>query len=152
MHDEQMALEYEKLDREDINAQLDREVDLATEQMKALALDEGANPVDIAAIGDQALQQQEINLKHIQERNKLAQQDKELQINKMLKEKELKIKKEIEDKKIKAIEVQNKSQEKIAKQKAENDQKMMDAKIALEKLKIVAAKSKAAQAKKKKPE
>lgn len=152
MHDEQMALEYEKLDREDINKQLDREVDLATEQMKALALDEGANPIDIAAIGDQALQQQEINLKHIQERDKLAQQDKELQTNKMLKEKELKIKKEIEDKKIKAIEVQNKSQEKIAKQKAENDQKMMDAKIALEKLKIVAAKSKAAQAKKKKPE
>lgn len=141
-YDQQLALEYEKLDREDINKQLDREVKLETETMKALAIDEGDDSAEITGVSEDALKREELYSKQILENQKLEQEDRHKKKELDLKEREIKAKKEIEDKKIKAIETQNKSQEKIANQKAKNDQKMADAKIKLEKLKLKTAKAK----------
>ncbi len=145
IHDEQMALEYEKLDRQDINLQLDREASLIEAEMKALAFDEGPNTTDISALGDQALAQQELNLKHLQEKEKLEQRDREIESTNVLKEKELRMKKEIENKKLQAVREQNRNQIQLADKKAKLDEKMMNQKIKLETMKAKAAIKKAKQ-------
>ena len=141
-YDNQLSLEYEKLDREDINKQLDREVKLETETMKSLALDEGDDSASITGVSEDALKREELYSSQMLENQKLEQEDRHKKKELDLKERELKTKKEIEDKKIEAIKTQNKSQEKIANQKAKNDQKMAEAKLKLEKLKLKTIKAK----------
>jgi hypothetical protein len=143
-----LQLEYDKLDRDDLNKQLDRELDIQLEEIKAYAFDEGPNPVDISNAANQALKQQEINLKHLNEQSKLSEIQRQRDQDRMLKEKELQLKKDIEDKKIKAIEVQNKSQELINKENVKIKEKELIAKEKIEKLKLLAAKAKASKIKK----
>ncbi len=152
IHNEQLQLEYDKMDREDLNNQLDRENKLYIEEMKAQAFDEGDDGIDISAIADNALAQQEIQLAHIIEQSTLSQEEKQHLREMRIKEKEIKMKLEVENKKLQQVEKQNKNQIELANKKAKLDEKMMQQKMKLEAMKTKAAiaKSKAA-AKKPKP-
>ena len=147
-----LQLEYDKLDREDLNNQLDREQEIYLEQMRSLGMDEGSNIVDIEGAAANALKQQEINLKHLSEQSKLSIADRQRDQDKMIKEKELELKKQelqskenIEKSKLKQVEVQNKNQIELANKKAALDKQMMDKKIQLETMKAKAAIQKAKQ-------
>jgi hypothetical protein len=150
-----LQLEYDKLDREDLNKQLDRELELQVKEIEAYAFDEGPNTADIGAAADQALKQQDINLKYLNEQSKLSQAERQIVQDRMLKEKELQLKKETEQKKIEAIDHQSRNQEKMQDKQLKHDKEMADKKfkleeklmkdkMALEKLKVkaVIAKSK----------
>ncbi len=104
---------------------------------------------DPIEIGKLALETQSLMATNFLEQSKLKQDktkhDKEIS----LKEKEMKQKQSIEDKKIKAIQVQNASQEKIAKASNDLKEKELKNKLAVEKLKIQASKIKAKQKPKK---
>jgi hypothetical protein len=147
-----LQLEYDKLDRDDLNKQLDREQEIYLEQMRSLGMDEGSNVADIEGAAANALKQQEINLKHLNEQSKLSIEDKKRDQEKMIKEKELELKKQelqskvdIEKSKLKQIEIQNKNQIDLANKKAALDKQMMDKKIQLETMKAKAAIKKANQ-------
>jgi hypothetical protein len=136
LEQDKLALEYEKLNREDMNKQLDRENKIELETLKAYALDEGSNIENIAASSEQALKQQDLNLKHITEANKLAVQERHKAMDTMLKEKELMMKKQIEDKKIDAIRVQNRSQELMQDKQIKLKEKELAAKEKIERIKL----------------
>jgi len=148
-----LDLEYYKLEQEAIQNQLDRELDIQLEEIKAYAFDEGSNVTDISGAADSALKQAEINMKFVNENNKLAHDHKQKEEDRLLKERELKIKKEIEDKKIAAIDHQSKNQEKMQDKQLKHDKEMADKEFKLEeklmnqKMKLEAAKAKAAIAK-----
>lgn len=117
MHDEQLALEHEKMDREDTNKQLDRENQLSIAEMKALGGDAMGNQGDDSAMiinqakieleksklaFQKSIEDRKANLeaKKIDAENKRTQTDKELQSKqhqheKTLKEKELASKEKI---------------------------------------------------------
>lgn len=137
---EKIALERERLDREDMNKQLDRDTKIQVATISALGFSEDKD-ADMSGVPDVieqsklALQQQDLQFKQMTESQKMAQEkeikDKEL----ALKEKELNSKKEIEKLKIQQTKVQNASQEKIATQKAKLDKEMAEKKIQLERMK-----------------
>jgi len=131
-----LDLEYEKLNREDINKQLDRENKIELETLRAYAIDEGTNIPEIDNTAELALKQSDINLKRMTEANKIALQDRHKIMDKMLKEKELSMKKEIEDKKIRAIEVQNHSQELMQNKQIALEEKKLKAQEKIERIKL----------------
>jgi len=90
-----MDLEYAKLEQEALDSQMDREVKIQTEQMKSLALDEGPNTGDIAAVGDQALKQQEIYSKEVLKRTEIAAKERIEQAKLSLEREKLKAEKEM---------------------------------------------------------
>lgn len=134
IHKETMDLEQQKLDLEKYKIDQDNETRISVEQMKSLAIDEGASPQSIIDTGANALKQQELNSKHYIEQEKLKHdkntKDKELAI----KEKELKSKQEIEKSKLAQVTQQNKSQEIIQKRQADLKEKELKNKIILEKM------------------
>lgn len=153
---ESFAAEQKQLDRDLEKYKVDTEstTKLEIAEMQAYAMDEGSNAPEINNVAADALAQRELDAKIFTEQQKIAhdkgkhQKDSEHKLKELeLKKQELKAKQEIENKKIKAIEVQNKSQEamqlkQIANDKASDDRKakldkeMMNKKIELEKFKI----------------
>ena len=97
---------------------------------------------DPVEIGKLALQERDLAAKSFMEQSKLVhdkeKHDKELS----MKDKELNMKKEIENKKIDAIKIQNENQIELANKKAKHDEKMMEQKLKIEKLKIQISKNK----------
>lgn len=127
----------------DANNETKIQVQELANYFQATEVDADNNGVpDAMEIANHALAQQELSTKSFLEQQKIHAENSKNSKDNDLKSKELNAKIEIENKKIKAIETQNKSQEKIAAQKAKNDQRMADAKIKLEKIKLQAAKAK----------
>lgn len=130
---EKIALEREKMDREDMNKQLDRETKISVATISALGFSEDKD-ADMSGVPDVieqsklALQQQDLQFKQMTEAQKMAQE-------KELKEKELNAKKEIEKLKIKQTEVQNKNQIELANKKAKLDKELAEKKLAIERIK-----------------
>lgn len=88
------------------------------------------DPMEIAA---QAHAERELDSKNFMESNKLRLEGEKIRAEYEKKQRELDLKKEIEDKKIKAIDVQNVSQEKIAQAQLEADKKKHAVEIQIEK-------------------
>ena len=121
----ELQLEYDKLDREDINKQLDRENDIQEATIKALGFSKNTdvNQNQIPDVWEQsklALEQTEISFDQMHRTKELQADKEDKQRKDSLKEKELKLKEKdlqnkqnIEKLKIRQIEVQNKSQEKM---------------------------------------
>lgn len=134
-----LDLEQQKLDREDINKELDRQNKIELETIKALGIVGGMTKdadLNDNLIPD-VLEQQKLALEHTKTAYDQVNKEKELSNKKSieeskikLKEKELENKKEIEKLKIKQTEVQNKSQEKIAKEQ----NKLKEKEIAVKKI------------------
>ena len=96
-HEELMQLEYDKLDREDMNAQLDREERLQQETIKALSFDtnkdENANGIPdvleqsklalehVKTSYDKSLKERELRLKEKQHNDEVALRKKEIQLS-----------------------------------------------------------------------
>jgi hypothetical protein len=133
---DKLALEYEKLNREDVNKQLDRENKIELETLKAYAIDEGSNIPEIDTTAELALKQSDINLKSITEANKLSLQERHKAIDTMLKQKELTMKKQIEDKKIEAIDHQSRNQELMQNKELAFKEKELKAKEKIERIKL----------------
>jgi len=95
-YDAKMQLEYEKLDREDLNKQLDREVDLQKAQIQALGFDvnkdENANNIpDVLEQGKLFLEQSKHSYETAFKNKELQLKEKEQKDNVDLKKKELKL-------------------------------------------------------------
>ncbi len=153
---EAFAAEQKQLDRDLEKYKVDTESTTKIEiaEMQAYAMDEGSNAPEITNVAADALAQRELDAKIFTEQQKIAhdkgkhQKDHDHKLKELeLKKQELKAKQEIENKKIKAIEVQNKSQEAMQlkqiandkaadERKAKLDKEMMDKKMALEKFKV----------------
>jgi len=119
---EEIALEYDKLDREDINKQLDRENKIELEQLRALGF---AQEQDINAnMVPDVLEQGKLALEHTKHAFDINTKNREL----IIKEREQSNKNEIERLKIKQTEVQNKSQELIQQRQAKLKEKELASK------------------------
>ena len=132
--------------------QLDRENEIYLAEMKAISLDDGGGTANIESAANRALKQSEINLKYLNEQNKVALDDRNKINERLIKEKELSLKnkeieskKEIEAAKLEQIKVQNKNQELLADKKAKLDKEMMDKKMKIEEMKAKAAIAKSKQ-------
>ncbi len=112
MHQELMDLEYEKLEREDLNKELDRENDIALAELKAIGADsmstEGSEIPSITEIAKIEVEKAKLAFQHIQDARKARIEEKKLQVDKQklevekqLQDKEHKNKKELE--KIKGV-------------------------------------------------
>lgn len=139
MHQEQLDDKQADRDLQQYIADTNNETKLAIAEMNALAIDEGPNVEGIDQAAEIGLKVQEISQKSFIEQQKIVHDKDKHKKELELKEKEIQAKKEIENKKLKQIEVQNKSQEKIALGKAKLDEKMMKQKIKLEAMKARAA-------------
>ncbi len=95
-----LDLDYAKLDQEALDNQLDREVKIQIETMKAYSLDEGSNTGDIAAVGEQALKQQEVYSKEVMKKTEIAAKERIEQAKLSLERERLKAEKEMKDKEI----------------------------------------------------
>lgn len=90
-----LDLDYAKLDQEALDNQLDREVKIQVETMKAYSLDEGPNTGDIAAVGEQALKQQEMYSKEVMKKTEVASKERIEQAKLSLEREKLKAEKEM---------------------------------------------------------
>ncbi len=149
---ELLELEYYKLEQQALENQLDRENEIYLAEMKAISLDDGGGTANIESAANRALKQSEINLKYLNEQNKVALDDRNKINERLIKEKELSLKdkeieskKEIEAAKLEQIKVQNKNQELLADKKAKLDKEMMDKKMKIEEMKAKAAIAKSKQ-------
>lgn len=95
-----LDLDYAKLDQEALDNQLDREVKIQVETMKAYSLDEGPNTGDIAAVGEQALKQQEMYSKEVMKKTEVASKERIEQAKLSLEREKLKAEKEMKQKEI----------------------------------------------------
>lgn len=136
---EKIAVEREKMDREDINKQLDRDTKIQVATISALGFSEDKD-ADMSGVPDVieqsklALQQQDLQFKQMTEAQKMAQ-EKELKAKELsLKEKELNARTKVEELKIKQTEVQNKNQIELANKKAKLDKELAEKKLAIEKI------------------
>lgn len=143
---ELLELEYYKLEQQAMENQLDRENEIYLAEMKAISLDDGGGTANIENAANRALKQSEINLKYLNEQNKVALDDRNKNNERLIKEKELSLKnkeieskKEIEAAKLEQIKVQNKNQEILADKKAKLDKEVMDKKMKIEEMKVRAA-------------
>lgn len=93
-------LEYARLEQEALDKQLDREVKIQIEQMKALSLDEGDDTLDINEIGDSALKQQELYSKESMKNRELATKERLERAKISLERERLKAEKEMKQKEI----------------------------------------------------
>lgn len=103
-YQDELDLEYEKLDREDINKQLDRENDIYLEEIKAMSFDP-TKDANMNAVPD------------VLEQGKLALENTRVAFEQSTKIKELSDKKTAEDKKIALEEKKMKHAEKLQKMK-----------------------------------
>lgn len=146
----ELDLERERLDREDINKELDRENKIQLETIKALGLVEGMSksPDMNQNLIPDVLEQSKIALEQTKHINELSHKQNELAHKKDIENKKINLEKEkiasnerIEQLKIKQDKINNKSEEKIAKQ----DQKLKAKEIEVKK---IAAKKKPSGGKK----
>lgn len=153
--DVQIDLKNRELDLKqyEVDANNSTKIEVAT--INALSGKDGPSDMDqngipdAIEVGKLALDRQDIEQSAFLEQSKLVR-DKEKHDKEMsLKEKEMNMKKSIEDKKIEAINVQNKSQERIANDANKIKEKEMVNKMQIEKVKLEIAKQKAAEAKRK---
>ena len=130
-----IQLEYDRMENDNLNKELDRANKIEVETLKALGYaqetDINQNQVpDVIEQGKLALETNKHYTEALMKEKELAQasdmKNKELS----LKDKELKLKERIEQLKIKQTEVQNKSQERIANQQA----KLKEKEIAVKKI------------------
>lgn len=149
MHEEALADKQADRDLKQYEIDSNNETKLQVAQINVYSrqedLDQDDDGIpDPVELGKLSLQERDLASKAFMEQSKLShdkeKHDKELSI----KDKELKMKQDLENKKIKAIEVQNKSQEKIAREANALKKEEMKNKLAVEKLKIQAARAKAA--------
>ena len=141
IHDEQMANEQANRDLQQYIADANNETKIQVAEISALRGMEGPvdmdgngipDPIEVATL---ALKEREFHAKNFNESLKLKS-DAELRNKEFsLKEKELNSKEKIEKDKIKAIRVQNASQEKIAKESNKIKREEMANKIKIEKIK-----------------
>jgi hypothetical protein len=148
MHAEQVELDHLKLDQERYIAELNNETKIQVAEIGVFArqenLDQNANGIpDPSEIAANALKQQELSSKAFLEQSKLGHDKKKHDDVLAQKDKEIKMKNELENKKIRAIEVQNKSQELMQKRDHQLKEKEMKNKLEVEKMKIAAARAKA---------
>ena len=149
-----MDIKLKELDLKQYEIDTNNETKIQVAEINALTSKEG--PVDMdqdgipdpLEVGKLALEERNIAAKAFAEKSKLDHEKEKHAKEMSLKEKELNIKKELEDKKIKAIKVQNDSQEKIAANANKLKEKELAAKERIEKLKLRAAKAKANKPKK----
>jgi len=104
-----------------------------------------ADPLEVQKL---ALDQQDLQSRQFNEQLKLQLEERKHSKDTEIKERELANKKDIEDKKIKAIEVQNKNQEKMQAAQIKAQEKELQMKERIERIKLAAARAKARQAKK----
>lgn len=130
-----IQLEYDKMENENINKELDRANKIEIETLKALGFAENTD-VNANAIPD-VIEQGKLALETNKHYTDTLLKQKEIESNKQLKEKEislkekdLQLKERIEKLKIKQTEIQNKSQERIANQAA----KLKEKEIAVKKI------------------
>ena len=152
-------LDDKDLDREMLKYKIDTEAQTKIQvqelanyfQLSDMDADNSGVP-DAMEIANNALAQQELNSKSFLEQQKIGNDRDKASKESEHKSKELAAKIAIEDKKIKAIIVQNQSQERLAKEKGKLDRDMMDKKMKIETMKAKAsiAKSKIKPAAKKK--
>lgn len=130
-----IQLEYDRMENDNLNKELDRANKIEVETLKALGYaqetDINQNQIpDVIEQGKLALETNKHYTEALMKEKELAQasdmKNKELS----LKDKELKLKERIEQLKIKQTEVQNKSQERIANQQA----KLKEKEIAVKKI------------------
>ena len=153
MHAEQVELDHLKLDQERYIAELNNETKIQVAEIGVFArqenLDQNNNGIpDPSEIAANALKQQELSSKQFLEQHKISHDKKKHDEILAQKDKELRMKQELENKKIKAIEVQNKSQELMQKREHALKEKEMKNKLEVEKMKIAAARAKASKTKK----
>lgn len=153
MHAEQVELDHLKLDQERYIAEANNETKIQVAEIGVFArqenLDQNNNGIpDPSEIAANALKQQELSSKQFLEQSKLGHDKRKHDEILAQKDKELKMKQELENKKLKAIEVQNKSQELMQKREHALKEKEMKNKLEVEKMKIAAARAKASKTKK----
>lgn len=147
MHAEQVELDHLKLDQERYIAELNNETKIQVAEIGVFArqenLDQNANGIpDPSEIAANALKQQELSSKQFLEQSKIGHDKSKHDAQLAQKDKEIKMKNELENKKIKAIEVQNKSQELMQKRDHQLKEKEMKNKLEVERMKIAAARAK----------
>lgn len=108
-------LEYAKLEAENYNREADRLIKLETEQMKALAFDEGPNTADITGIGEYSKKQLELDQKSRMEASKTASKERSDMAKLRIEKEKLKQQRELELEKLKVERENMKNDEKIAK-------------------------------------
>lgn len=141
MHAEQVEFEHLKLDQERYIAEANNETKIQVAEINVYArqenLDQNANGIpDPAELAANAIKMQELGSRSFLEQSKLDHDKKKHERDLVQKDKEMKAKMEIENKKLQMIREQNASQEKLAKQKAQLDEKMANKKIELERIKV----------------
>jgi len=130
-----LQLEYDKMENENINKELDRANELEVETLRALGFAEDTDVND--NLVPDVIEQGKLALETNKQYTDILFKEKELALNASTKNKELKIKEQelklkerLEQLKIKQTEIQNKSQERIANQSA----KLKEKEIAVKKM------------------
>jgi hypothetical protein len=130
-----IQLEYDKMENENINKELDRANKIEVETLKALGFAENTD-INANAVPD-VIEQGKLALETNKQYTDILLKEKELAFNAdaknkelKIKEQELKLKERLEQLKIKQREIQNKSQERIANQAA----KLKEKEIAVKKI------------------
>jgi hypothetical protein len=130
-----IQLEYDKMENENINKELDRANKIEVETLKALGFAENTD-INANAVPD-VIEQGKLALETNKQYTDILLKEKELAFNAdaknkelKIKEQELKLKERLEQLKIKQTEIQNKSQERIANQAA----KLKEKEIAVKKI------------------
>lgn len=149
-----MDMKLREMDLKQYEIDANNETKIMVAEISALRGVEGPSDMDQDGIPDPievaklSLEERNLASKSFEEQQKLKndkdKHDKEIAI----KDKELKMKQDLENKKIEAIKVQNKSQEKIAAEANKLKREEMKNKLAVEKMKLRAAKAKANKPKK----
>lgn len=146
-HQEAMQLEQQKLAMEQYKIDTDNQTKIQVAEINVYSrqenLDQNANGIpDPLEVAEQSLKEREAVSNAFREDLKLKMDSDKHKEESALKRKEIDSKAQIEKMKIKQVEVQNKSQEKIAKQQADLKEKELKAKLEIEKMKLRAARAK----------
>jgi hypothetical protein len=144
----QAEMEQRQLDRDLKQYEIDtnNETKIMVAEINALTSKEGPSDMDMDGIPDPvemakiSLQERDMASKAFLEHNKTIKEQEKHKREAELKERDLVMRKEIEDKKIKAIDVQNKSQEKMQKDQMANDEKQRKAEAEMERKRLQAEK------------
>lgn len=108
-------LEYAKLEAENYNKEADRLVKLQTEEMKALAFDEGSNSAEISSSGDSMLKQLELQHKANIEDKKTSSKERQEKMKAEIERERLRQERELKLKELEVARENMKNDEKIAK-------------------------------------
>ena len=147
MHAEQMQMEDRKLAMQQYKIDTDNQTKIQIAEIDVYKfqqdLDQNKNGIpDPLEVAQHSLNEREAASNAFREDLKLKM-DKDMHEKEIsLKQQEIDNKRRLEEMKIKAVDVQNKSQEKIAKQQADLKKEELKAKLQIEKLKLQAARAK----------